>query len=364
MTDLEYTEGIEKINKIYEVFKDYYGEERVDLQNIMDKQDFLAKSTIRDAEYPFIIVHFPEVTVTNENNDSVLVKDLWAKVIITFNGKIHSGFSLNRSTYQYSHWVSDYMHSHIPGIPKTNITTFLSPCLGSGPIKNTIASLAGHFDEALWSLFCRELDVYTRTESLSGGPYRRMTNIGSAERSNYHYITDFDINIAYTYDNFELGNLKRFILYLIDKDVLKFNFDNGTYSLAMDWYDYYITISDVFIEWYNKMYNEREMSHTLEDLISMEIIVPVEIRDRHIFKATGVSAISQSMSRTRVLRFKGHDVLLHIEPAETADDVHIYHVLNKYISANILRTLLTIINYKYGRENTESATDTTKRYLV
>ena len=54
------------INDVYEVFKEYYGEDRVDLQN-----------------NERILVHFPRVTVTNENDQSVEVTDLYIRTKIT-----------------------------------------------------------------------------------------------------------------------------------------------------------------------------------------------------------------------------------------------------------------------------------------
>ena len=53
----------EKISKIYDLFKNYYTEERVDI-------------TFLDP-YAYIIVHWPSVTVKNENDDSIEIYDLF-----------------------------------------------------------------------------------------------------------------------------------------------------------------------------------------------------------------------------------------------------------------------------------------------
>lgn len=117
-------------NKIYEIFCDFFGEEHVDLQNTYDKEEFYntlktayksveelrpnKEACIRDyrnsSSYPYILVWFPKLKITNEYDESVEVEDFWAKVNITYTGKIHYYFKLNRSTYLNSHIASDYMH--------------------------------------------------------------------------------------------------------------------------------------------------------------------------------------------------------------------------------------------------------------
>lgn len=58
----------------------------------------------------FILVHFPHVRITNEHDRYVDINHLWAKIKITFKGTMYSGFTLNRSEYQATHFMSDYMH--------------------------------------------------------------------------------------------------------------------------------------------------------------------------------------------------------------------------------------------------------------
>lgn len=361
-----YNKGIENINSIYEIFKDYFGEERVDLQRIADKKLFIEKITgdvnnimIGSEYYPYIIVHFPKVTVTNEFNDSVNIEDLWAKVIISYNGTLYCGFTLNRSTYPESHWCSDYMHSHIPGIPKHNISIFQNPCLGRGPIRDTISSLCAKNCESLWMLFCRELDVYTKTESISGGPYRRISNIGTANYSSL-YAYGFQHICRYDYSVWENPNdLKDFIICLLNKNVLKFNYCNGAYGIAMDWYDYYLILSNVFIEWYNNKFNKKEVKRTLSELIALEILIPVEIKNGKFYKRD-TAVDNQIIQGSKILTFKGNDVYLRIVKEDT--NTHISYILNSIIINNILRALLATVNYKYGKTGTSN--DTSRRCLV
>ena len=156
-------ELMEKPLKVYEIFKDFFGENLVDLQgfpNLDPESPALGESGYSG----YIIVRFPDVTVTNEHDRSVDIKEVYVKLRIDHTGSLIGKFGLSRAHFPMSHLKSNYAHSHIPGIPSLG-TPFLDPCLGSGPINNTINSLNVDFDEDLWSLFCLELQKNREKES-------------------------------------------------------------------------------------------------------------------------------------------------------------------------------------------------------
>ena len=351
-----YNAGIIKINEIHQIFKDYYTEERVDLRNVISLDTFIRESrndndsfSVDIANSPFILVHFPEVTITNEYNDSVNIKDLWAKVYLTFKGTIRSGFLLNRSHYYKSHWNSDYMHSHCPGIPKGRISDFLSPCLGTGPIRDTIHSLVHSYDELLWQLFCRELEVYVGIESISGGPYRRIKNIGiSANRRRFDNEFYSMLNFNYNASTIPLDYIKKFIIYVIKSGALKYNFNGTSYSIAMSHIDYYLVISNLFIEWYNEAFNEGEVTISYNNLLGRGILHKVDIIDNKMYynKANGANGDTSSPF---VLRFKDRDIYLNIEEDTTESISQSYNILEPHIAISILRNILAVINLRYGR---------------
>lgn len=146
--------AILKKQKVCNLFKEYFGEDKVDIQN--DK----------------IIVWWPEVIVSNEYNKSCVIKDLYALVRICNDGTLSGSFRLNRSSYSYDQWKTKYCHSHVQRIYRSedNLTYWREPCLGSGPIRQTISSLQLDFDEDVWRLFIFELDQYVRHESIEGVP--------------------------------------------------------------------------------------------------------------------------------------------------------------------------------------------------
>lgn len=109
---------MEKPRRILEIFSDYFGEDKVDMQGFRTKEEFCRSKSLgnsnTDAISPpdgiFILVWFPQVRVTNEHNRSVDIQDLYAKVKIDTEGQLVGKFYLNRATYPLSHMKAGYMH--------------------------------------------------------------------------------------------------------------------------------------------------------------------------------------------------------------------------------------------------------------
>lgn len=302
----------------------------------------------------FILVHFPHVRVTNEYDRFVDINNLWVKVYIKTNGESTGSFTVNRSEYELCHMKANYMHSHISSIPFENFTEFRSPCLGSGPIKGTMATLAMGYDEAIWQLFCLELDKYVRVESIAGIPYRRLERIGIGDTI-IEEDTDFSMR-DFSLDNYDSilrdKDIKDFIRYLIRNKKLKFNFIRGNYGFAMSYLDYRILLSNEFIEWYNLRYNSGATTASYNDLLIKGILSECIINNGKI------QYLSNNRTRNRnyygyegayVCTFKGRPVNIHIVDSIT-DTINKTVLVNKNIIEKIAKAILTIVNYKYGRE--------------
>ena len=254
LLDQFHSKYLPKIHEVYEIFKDYYTEDRVDL--IKPSEDLLL-STMNEYQssynlnsateltpeidaglniiflndrYKFaILIHFPHVVISNEKGNKHDIYDLYSKVVIDYDGTI-SSFGFNRATYTEAEIRATYMHSHVCGINMSDPTSFYSGCLGDGPIRSTVANLSVSSDPLFWQLFCFELDKYTQVESLRGGPHRRMENIEAAS-----YITDTysefkTLGLSYTR---EQDYLHAFLTKLIIQNkLIKFNFNGETYGLA------------------------------------------------------------------------------------------------------------------------------------
>lgn len=367
--DLELEDIYNKIvyypNKIYEIFCDFFGEEHVDLQNIYDK-DSLCSTIIyycnNDIEklknnksfyiddykhlysYPYILVWFPKLKITNEYNESVEVEDFWAKIEITYTGKMYYHFKLNRSTYFKSHIISDYTHSHVNGID--NNFNFVGCCLGQGPIKNTCNSLQLDYDESLWQLFCFELSKYVQTESVAGVPYRRMSTIRKGEykrKINYFtYVRDYEFCYPEDIKNLLIAFTKD----LLKKKLLKFNYFNNSYGLGMSFLEYMLTVSNYFIEWYNENKINKNIDIPTEDLYIRSILDKVHIKDNAIFTIKNINSHIYDKAGTKILTFKGKDIVLKIVEDINNDDNYTT-ILNIDIATAILNSVLKTLNYYY-----------------
>lgn len=413
-----YNTIMEKPLRILEIFNDFFGEDRVDIQrywsldkfkawiNIepiqtyisendsrLNREDWSTYKTFAIVDLPsnyatnilsnttqrtidfiasnkfnsmYILVHFPQVRVINEHNRFVDITNLWAKVCICSNGSMRGSFSLNRSSYPLLHFSSNYMHSHVSSIPTGDFTSFQTPCFGSGPVRDTMSSLNRGFDEDLWNMFCLELSKYVTVESISGTPYNYLERLGSRNMTT-------GIGRFYTYLNTSnniIGDdkLREFVKYFINSKKLKFNYVNGSYSIGMSLIEYIILISNSFIAWYNDQYNKRELLHSFEQLKRSGFLNECIINNGKIYYENGVENINRYTQYVgkRVCIFKGREVKLEITDMAEVVNENKTIILNIQNALYILSTILKVLNYRYGRnkavsESTEFGTEV--RYL-
>ncbi len=370
-----YIEIIHPVTQIYDIFKDFYGEDKVDLQKLtledfkhqieknysveqLSKWDSTLKLSIKaNFTNGFILVYFPTVRVTNEHDRFVDIKDLYVKVPISIDGTMNGRFSLNRANYHILHMLSGYMHSHVPGINTYNFEEFLWPCLGSGPINSTITSLNRDFDKDLWELFCFELNLYVRTESVSGVPYRFLEHIGSDNNNNYLINSVFEyINSYHYYAHFSKEKYIDFLKYFINTKKLKFNFNNGQYSIAMSYIDYMILISNEFIKWYNQAYNEKKVIANYTQLLSSKVLYKVIIKNNKIYQPgnSNITNIYPQYVGKKICTFKNKEILLQIEDLISLENTNEVTILNPQLALYLLTQILKVINFKYGNTTTDS----------
>lgn len=429
-----YDELMEKPNRIREIFEDFYDADRVDMQGFFTYEEFkeklnsvplgeyfipdcpevtgldkvnssmvsalwgegaytetlfsdsaitmvflpLIKSSVGNKWFNeiFVLVHFPHVRITNEYDRFIDITHLWAKVGFNWEGKGKGYFGLNRSEYPIIQFRSNYMHSHVRAIPTNNFTYFASPCTGSGPINSTMSTLFVDFDEAIWQLFCLELDRYVRVESIAGIPYHKLENIGAkqlgAGTNHFSMKTLFgDCPVTDFWNN----KSERFIKHLLESKVLSFNYQNNQYGLAMSWIEFIVTINNSFIEWYNKEYNEGTVTENYDRLISENIIKEAIIQDGKVYYAQNRRNInSADVSRyigEKICTFKGRDITLNITGITSSKDTdNKAVVLNLQYAELILGGILRFLNYSYGRESNTgerseeiASLSSTKRYL-
>ena len=257
---------------------------------------------------------------------------------------MYYGFKLNRSTYFKSHVLADYQHSHVSGIDYG--LNFSGCCLGTGPIKNTQNSLNMDYDESLWQLFCFELNKYVQTESIAGVPYRKMSRIKDVDYGNktnsFYYINNY--HFLYSEDIKEI--IFSFTKYFLSKKKLKFNYFNDSYGLGMSFLEYMLTISNYFIEWYNENKINKNIDIPTEDLYIRSILDKAHIKDNAIFTIKNINSHIYDKAGTKILTFKGKDVVLKIIEDINNND-NFTTILNIDIATAILNSVLKTLNYYY-----------------
>lgn len=387
-----YDKSIEPLLKVKGIFDDFFGEDRIDLQGYPSYEKFEDKWNMSNMDYyvsrsdieglvnyvnnlwfndSFILVHFPEVRVTNENNRYIDITHLWAKIYIDHSGKLKGSFKLNRSEYTESQFKSDYLHSHVNGIPCIK-SEFLNPCTGTGPINRTITTLNIGYDENIWQLFCLELDKYVRVESLSGVPYRHLEKIGKFSTNEvFSFVgASFYENRSSLPQFWDSTKLSSFLSYLFNSNVLSYNYYNNQYGIAMSFIEYIIAVSNAFIEWYNKNFCEGVLTSTFNQLLLDNVIIEADINNNSIKMDscnTSNNRYIYSQVGTKVCTFKGQDVTLNIIKDTNTTRTRSSVIINLTFADFLLASILKLLNCNYGRNsNTEEDSSTvrkTKMYL-
>lgn len=371
---------------VLEIFNNHFGEENVDTnipkfedlrnQGILNTSSMLNRLVSHYSSVD-IIVKFPEVTITNEKGNSLFVKNLFAKqtLLIRYNAQredstcvLSNAFTLSRSHFYKSHILADYMHSHCNGLPLLSTDSpWLSCCLGSGPIRQTISTLCTEYDLNVWQLYCFELESYVQTESLAGGPWRRMSNITSIPYSDNprinKYLTVFNWPVQTSFKSL----FRDFIEYFVRHNNIPFCYANKSYMIAMPYLDFALFVSNKFIEWLNLGSNPYRYAEMLGELKAKSILSNYLIMDNKIEEPTSgrrsISDANSIIGRT-LFTFKGSPVVVEVE--EDADSIVTTTTLLSNNVLGYIATLLTkSINYYYGNkfyENSSSENSINRKY--
>lgn len=395
---------MEKPRRILEIFNDFFGESRVDMQGFMSIDELKQSLSNKDiSKYVskdildisleewdtyklctiinlkeeildrvlevlcsnqivtnvgnnlfkpgFILVHFPSVRITNEYDKYVDINHLYAKININYNGSGNGCFGLNRAEYSVLHISSDYMHSHVNRIPIYNFTVFQTPCTGRGPINSTLTSLAREYSEDLWRLFCLELDKYVQVESIEGVPYHRLENLGTSLMTVYDNAYKVTNDLLPTGGIFTPAKAKEFTKYFINSKKLKFNYKHNSYSIGMPFNEFIVLISNEFINWYNAEFNRKVYTHTLENLLRSNVLNKGIISDNKVyFKNSSINIASYTnYVGKKICTFKGKDIRVVITDIEVFDERNMSYLLNPKIALYLLTRILNVVNYRYGK---------------
>ena len=326
------------ISIVHNIFNEFFGEENVDLQG------------------QTMLIHFPKVKVTNEHDRSVDITHLWVKVNLSLDGTIDGYFQMMRSELTLEQFESGYSHSHIHSVTMDNYYRWSDPCLGSGPIRNTIASLSTQFSEEMWSLFCLELSKYVTVESLTGIPYMYLEKIGVSNNSTTREI-HFPFSHIDRYPTALEPYIAAFMPAILSKRPFKFNFFNGSYGIAMSDRDLFITLSNLFIEWYNSLPASQQSSR--EELFTRGIICKGKCIGNKLYYVFGNNANSVAdynrLIGRELFRFKNKTITFNITNIvrTVEDDPNMSIFLSESMVRVIIDRILRTINNKYGQSGTQ-----------
>ena len=326
------------ISIVHNIFNEFFGEENVDLQE------------------QTILIHFPEVKVTNEHDRSVDITHLWVKVKLSLDGTINGYFQMMRSELTFEQFESGYSHSHIHSVNTGNYYRWSDPCLGSGPIRNTIASLSTQFSEEMWNLFCLELSKYVTVESLTGVPYTYLERIGISNNSATQKL-HFPFNHIDRCPPELEPYIAAFIPAILSKKPFGFNFSNGSYGIAMSDRDLFITLSNLFIKWYNSLPAAQQTPKG--ELFTSGIIFNgkcIGNKLYYVFNNNANSVVDYNRLIGRELfRFKNKTITFNITNiARTVeDDPNMSIFLSNTMVIVIIDRILRTINNKYGQSGTQ-----------
>ena len=306
----------------------------------------------------YLYIRFPKVTVTNEDDKSVDIDELYVLVPINGDGTLRHNFSMVRSSYPIIQWLSGYSHSHLPSLHIRDVPHFAYPCLGDGPLASTQYNLKGVFNIDMWGLFAFELEKYVTQESLLGGPYIKLESIGKSSEAT-------EIKLCYRDElDFSCNNIdfKDFLRSYCSHTNLNVSYKEGQYDLGITDVNFVISLSDYFIKWYNNKVAEGVYYTTLINLIDNNVLNKVIIDGNKVYSNAVIQNIDniQSLEGSHLTRsrdsdkdfiFKGKPVTLHIDGNFNIKSKNYTLLLNTNICSYMLTKILEVINNKYGASN-------------
>lgn len=308
--------------KAIDIIKEYFGEENVDATNDVD-----------------VVVYFPEITIQNENGESHNILDTYVKFGISDAGTFRGEISLVRTTYDNLEFNAGYVHSHVPILrehPK-----FLRMCLGTGPINRTISHLITAYNKVSWELFCAELEELLKVESLSGGPYIRISRIKNYTNNCSCVIAKNIKACHYTLPT----EILPFADYLIDN----YNFlvcQSRCVSNGKPYHELIVEISNIYIKWANE--------EILKGAVTRDNFIC--FMEKAVWKDGNLCYINSNRScdfGTRILVFNGQPKNLKIIKKEEESG---FWILHPSIIERILSTIYILLNHERTTNKTNEDT--------
>lgn len=175
----------------------------IDLDKLDGNEIDNLKSSLKGSPM-YALLHYPSIKVTNENNNSIIVNDLYVLVGIVDN--VFNTMKALVATYDRKKAAVGYAFSHIPRVSRIEDLKFNGCCLGNCPINSlktrmaTQSKRASGVRDELISMMCMNIDRYFHVESISGGPYVKMSEVKDAQsgkKGNVVYYNIYSTNTSF-----------------------------------------------------------------------------------------------------------------------------------------------------------------------
>lgn len=333
---IHYCNELTDLHKIYDIFEEYYGEDRVDIQYINQEalDQIIPLSSLLYPEKVSIfniIVYFPEIIITNDYKETHTIYDTYCKISVSADGS-YKEFKIARATLDKQEYLTGYVHSHATTSSRLVTGVWRDFCFGSSIICDTLRKVSlNNLDS--WSLFCLQLDELLKVESNEGVPYKSLNTIYSNEENSFiknKYSVSFICIVLSSQD----------VEYLLSNYNFKFEIVNNTVAIAEPMTDFAINISKLYLD-----YLEKKGSTPILNLPDYCI------KDGRLYKYTNLSTFTELENPIKVLTFKGKDINLTIKDT---DDINVvlYKILPiqdiNYIATRACALVNSIFNNDYN----------------
>lgn len=394
-------EPSEAVLTVYEQAKEYYGEDRVDLQPVFWPQSvhkaldgpwrrlvndlgltarFRGASSGNDGERAYewlqratvfekfsavfteevlkqshlpayaILVKFEDITVSNERDESTTIEEIFAMTHLSYSGHCVDRMFWSRTKASALHYLSGWRHSHLHTTSNAgnNYSEWRTPCLGTGPITMTINSLESEYNLDLWALYWLELDQCIRVESIEGGPYARISSI--RERSLVYethetYINEIQGSMIYP------EKITQLVKRVAASGKVKWAWRVNKFVITTPFVEFVSIVSDCYLDMLRESVPSDEAARGLMNtqLHNNELLwAHVNERDQlEILRASHIFADS-SNDRPLPWRFKGEQMKFEVINSAEVQISRIC-IVPRRVYSTIYQLLNILANTYYGR---------------
>lgn len=238
-----------------------------------------------DNDYAMCYIHFPEVLITNANEEQWTILDYYVMIRFNYRMGVNSikGYRATKLPVEY---IASYTFSH----SKTASNSFCKFCFGHTDLDTLVAGLfVSAYDEISIELFLQNLTDYLSWESLDGVPFYHINNL-----------------IKLRYGKGRAPLLQSSTVLAIYRSILSNREDieievslNGLFST-------FVPVTDKLIGIVTK-YTPKESLYPLDKLTRASIYPSGNVMDDH-----EIESLNRENRGSPLFTFKGKDVVLTV----------------------------------------------------